>query len=200
MNNKGFMMAEVVVVSAIVMVTIVGLYQSYNKLYSTYNTRIDYYDSTTLYRLGYYRDILIENNLLKIDKETGNLYINNNDVSNTKVVDIYSSNGNTMFSLSENELQPNVNDTVLLIKTNKSSDKFEIIIKINESSKKFEINGAELDNINLTFKDYLKYLSTSTTFESSYIMVMERCTSNDDNSKNIDDCKYAYLEIYDGKE
>ena len=29
---------------------------------------------------------------------------------------------------------------------------------------------------------------------------MERCTSNDDKSKNIDDCKYAYLEIYDGKE
>ena len=29
---------------------------------------------------------------------------------------------------------------------------------------------------------------------------MERCTSNDDNSKNKDDCKYAYLEIYDGKE
>lgn len=190
MNNKGFMMAEVVVVSAIVMVTIVGLYQSYNKLYSTYNTRIDYYDSTTLYRLGYYRDILIENNLLKIDKETGNLYINNNDVSNTKVVDIYSSNGNTMFSLSENELQPNVTDTVFLIKTNKSSDKFKI-------------NGTELNSnvgINLTFKDYLSYLSTSTTFESSYIMVMERCTSNDDNSKNKDDCKYAYLEIYDGKE
>ena len=33
MNRKGFMMAEVVVVSAIVMVSIVGLYQSYNKIY-----------------------------------------------------------------------------------------------------------------------------------------------------------------------
>lgn len=190
MNNKGFMMAEVVVVSAIVMVTIVGLYQSYNKLYSTYNTRIDYYDSTTLYRLGYYRDILIENDKL------------NNLIKNTTetVTEIYSSNGNNIFSLSKNEISPYVNDTVFLIKTNKSSDKFEIIIKINESSEKFEINGAELDNINLTFKDYLKYLSTSTTFASSYIMVMERCTSNADNSKNKDDCKYAYLEIYDGKE
>ena len=29
---------------------------------------------------------------------------------------------------------------------------------------------------------------------------MERCTTNDDDSKNVDDCKYAYLEIYDGKE
>ena len=67
MNNKGFMMAEVVVVSAIVMLTIVGLYQSYNKIYSAYNTRIDYYDSTTLYRLGYYRDILIENDKLIVE-------------------------------------------------------------------------------------------------------------------------------------
>ena len=65
MNRKGFMMAEVVVVSAIVMVSIVGLYQSYNKIYSAYTTRIKYYDSTTLYRLGYYRDILITNNILE---------------------------------------------------------------------------------------------------------------------------------------
>lgn len=180
MNNKGFMMAEVVVVSAIVMVTIVGLYQSYNKLYSTYNTRIDYYDSTTLYRLGYYRDILIENDKL-------NNLINNLEDT---VTEIYGSNGVSGIQLPDNEVSQYVNDTVFLIKTNKSSDKYVI-------------TGAELDSneeINLTFKEYLSYLSTSTTFKSSYIMVMERCTSNDDNSKNKDDCKYAYLEIYDGKE
>lgn len=180
MNNKGFMMAEVVVVSAIVMVTIVGLYQSYNKLYSTYNTRIDYYDSTTLYRLGYYRDILIENDKL-------NNLINNLEDT---VTEIYGSNGVSGIQLPDNEVSPYVNDTVFLIKTNKSSDKYVI-------------TGAELDSnvgINLTFKDYLSYLSTSTTFTSNYIMVMERCTSNDDDTKNIDDCKYAYLEIYDGEE
>ena len=59
---------------------------------------------------------------------------------------------------------------------------------------------ANLTGLNETFKDYIKYLSASTTFKSSYIMVMERCTTNDDDSKNKDDCKYAYLEIYDGKE
>ena len=64
MNRKGFMMAEVVVVSAIVMVTIIGLYQSYNKLYSTYATRLKYHDAETLYRLGNYRDTLIENGSL----------------------------------------------------------------------------------------------------------------------------------------
>ena len=187
MNNKGFMMAEVVVVSAIVMVTIVGLYQSYNKLYSTYNTRIDYYDSTTLYRLGYYRDILIENDKLKI--ENGKLNINGNDVSNTQVVDIYSSNGNNIFSLPETEISSYITDTVFLIKTNKSSNKYKI-------------TGTELNSkeINQTFKDYLNFLSSSTTFNSNYIMVMERCTTTLDDKKNIDDCKYAYLEIYDGTE
>ena len=36
MNNKGFMMAEVVVVSAVIIVTLVTLYVSYNKIFSLY--------------------------------------------------------------------------------------------------------------------------------------------------------------------
>ena len=56
MNNKGFMMAEVVVVSAIVMLTLVAIYLSYNKIFTTYNQRLDYYDITTLYRLAEIRD------------------------------------------------------------------------------------------------------------------------------------------------
>lgn len=56
MNNKGFMMAEVVVVASIVLVTLVGLYTSYNKIFSIYNKRVDYYDVATLYDLAYIRD------------------------------------------------------------------------------------------------------------------------------------------------
>ena len=52
MNNKGFMMAEVVVVSSIIIVTLVGLYTSYNKILSLYNQRINYYDINTLYELA----------------------------------------------------------------------------------------------------------------------------------------------------
>ena len=59
MNNKGFMMAEVIVVSAIVLVFMTGLYLSYGKLFSIYNTRVNYYDSDTLYGIAYYRDTLI---------------------------------------------------------------------------------------------------------------------------------------------
>ena len=56
MNNKGFMMAEVVVVASIVIVTLVGFYTSYNKIISLYNQRVDYYDVDTLYRLAKVRD------------------------------------------------------------------------------------------------------------------------------------------------
>jgi len=55
-NNKGFMMAEVVVVSSVVLVTLVSFYVSYNKIISLYNQRINYYDIATLYDLAYVRD------------------------------------------------------------------------------------------------------------------------------------------------
>lgn len=61
MNNKGFMMAEVIVVSAVVMVTLVGLYTSYNKIFSLYNQRLNYYDVATLYELSHIRDNNINN-------------------------------------------------------------------------------------------------------------------------------------------
>ena len=57
MNNKGFMMAEVVVVSSIIIVTLVGLYTSYNKILAAYNQRVDYYDVTTLYQLANIREM-----------------------------------------------------------------------------------------------------------------------------------------------
>lgn len=56
MNRKGFMMAEVIVVSAVILVTLVSLYTSYNKLFSLYNQRVNYYDTNTLYELSYIRD------------------------------------------------------------------------------------------------------------------------------------------------
>ena len=69
-DNKGFMMAEVVVVSSIVLIFLTTIFTSYNKLYAAYVNRINYYDVVTLYRLGYYRDILIEND--KINDEIKN--------------------------------------------------------------------------------------------------------------------------------
>ena len=51
LNKKGFMMAEVIVVSSIVLITLTSLYISYNKIYSTYKKRINYYDVSIIYDL-----------------------------------------------------------------------------------------------------------------------------------------------------
>lgn len=85
MNNKGFMMAEVVVVSSIIIVTLVGLYTSYNKILSLYNQRINYYDINTLYELGNIRkntnlstykskDYIVDETYKKV------YYLNHNDI------------------------------------------------------------------------------------------------------------------------
>lgn len=55
MNNKGFMMAEVIVVSSVVLVALTGLYISYYKVISAYQDRISYYDVNTLYKLDFYK-------------------------------------------------------------------------------------------------------------------------------------------------
>lgn len=176
MNRKGFMMAEVVVVSAIVMVTIVGLYQSYNKLYSAYTTRLKYYDAETLYRLGYYRDTLIEN-----DKINNILLTMDKDDTQTKI--IYRNDfDNNLIELSPEEYKYN---NVLLIKNN------------NNTNEKYILNKetvANITNISETYRDYLNYLTTSTSYRSKYIMTIENC------KENPDDCHYAYLEIFDIKE
>ena len=101
MNNKGFMMAEVIVVSSIILVFLAGLYLSYNKIFAAYNSRIDYYDASTLYRLAYYRDNLIEEDKM-------------NDA-------LSSANNNTIIEITNFEVDSNYNDKVFLIYNNKSN-------------------------------------------------------------------------------
>ena len=145
MNNKGFMMAEVIVVAAIILAVMVGLYASYNKIFSLYNKRVDYYDVATLYELGNIRD--------GIDFSVDN---------------------------------PSIDGPIF-------SD---------ASRKVYYINKAELNNLSnsfdteLKYKEYLKFLSTSIETDVDNILVMERCKIKDDGKVDINNCKYAYLEVF----
>ncbi len=191
-NNKGFMMAEVIVVSVITISVLAILYNGILKLYSIYTTRIGYYDAVTLYRLGYYRNILLEN---KSNKGLNKTMLEEvlEAAKEKKYLSIYNSNdeSSSLFFIPENERPKTdtgyyVSDTVYLIYNNKKA-----------------IDGTVLDDvegINQTFKDYLRYLNSSANLLSNYVMVMERCNINDNKKINVDDCKYAYLEIYDGYE
>ena len=75
LNKKGFMMAEVIVVSSIVLITLTSLYMSYNKIYSTYKKRINYYDVSIIYDL----DKIRRNTA--IDEPTNNTKIENDVIS-----------------------------------------------------------------------------------------------------------------------
>lgn len=89
MNNKGFMMAEVVVVSSIILIALTAFYVSYNKIISIYNQRLDYYDVSTLYKLAEYRDNSLPDNPRNgLNKDTGGekiYYVNKNTIKNNNL-------------------------------------------------------------------------------------------------------------------
>ena len=70
------------------------------------------------------------------------------------------------------------------------------IVKVNKTiTLKFEDR-----KINQTFKNYIEFLLDGETINSNYMMLMEKCFLNDDETINVDRCSYAYIEIYDGNE
>lgn len=160
MNNKGFMMAEVVVVSSIVLIALAGLYKSYVKIYAIYNERIKYYDAEVLYQLAFYRDKMYDGGLLKLDSDI---------VKNEEVVLIDKNIINT------DEIVNKI-DTVYLLPKN-------------------ELDNLKKKDIKVTFKDYLDYLTGTLDIETEYMMVLERC-SNNNGELDIDNCRYAYLEVF----
>ena len=77
MNKKGFMMAELVVVSAIVLMFLAGVFISYNKIYASYIKRLSYYNVGALYRLDFYRDYYSSQlQMLELQARTDPLEIN----------------------------------------------------------------------------------------------------------------------------
>ena len=171
MNKKGFMMAELIVVSSIILVVLVGMYASYNKIYSAYTTRISYHDVTMLYRLGYYRDILKSNNIL-------NDMIN--EVDTQKIINVYSSvnDEENKFYLPINDREEFNNFNVFFVKI--ENDTLDSSLFLNKK-------------LNVTFLEYIEYLVNTVDFtQFDYMMLMEKCDINDKNN-----CNYAYLEVFE---
>ena len=50
-NNKGFMLAEVVIVSAVLITTLVSLYAGFAKVYKAYEERSSFFDTDSIYAL-----------------------------------------------------------------------------------------------------------------------------------------------------
>ncbi len=190
MNRKGFMMAEVVVVSAIVLMTLTTLYVSYNKIYTTYQRRINYYDITSLYRLGFYRNMLLNN----FDKNNMQLLINS-------VLDEMKDENKIVLNISEDVLSRSVFE-----ENTGEYKQLDTVYLVRDPSNNLHSDNFKSYNINLSFSEYIDFLNKSLIIDSNYLMIMERCFYMKDkdgkvtNEVNIDNCKYAYLELYDGYE
>lgn len=61
LNQKGFMMAEVVIVSTIILGTLVGLYSIFSKMYVVYTERSYYYNVDAVYALRTIYKNLVDN-------------------------------------------------------------------------------------------------------------------------------------------
>jgi len=174
LNKKGFMMAEVVVVSSVVLIILTTLYISYNKIVSLYETRLMYEDSNLLYSLAYYRDSLVET----YDEEHG-------DRLSKACYDLYyeqGSNNHYDILLNRVEYLPKVfNEDIVYLIHNNYEQKID--------AEKFLNHNGHLNN---TLVEYINYLSTSVDFsDADYIMLLERPYKDST-------YKYAYL-VLDNK-
>jgi len=117
LDKNGFMMAEVIVVSAIILTFLAGIFISYNKIYKVYMTRLSYYDTAALYRLDLYRDYYADAWVTKKSEAVSNkftelAYIDNNRY-NEKVFLIYNNESNLSANvLGNTKIHPTYKDYI----------------------------------------------------------------------------------------
>ena len=151
-NRKGFMLAEVIIVSVIICVVLVSLFTGINRVTKAYDLRNRYYDVNALYMAEKANLYLIE------DKSINNLISTNNPVKveNDSLYNVirYYNSGNTGSAVNI-YFTPYDKDNVEALK-----DK----------------------GTNQTYKDFIDYLSGHLEFkgEYTYMLISEICNSTDD--------------------
>lgn len=164
-NNKGFMLAETIIVTVIVATIMVSLYVAFNKVYSAYTLKNKYTDIDLLYAANAVQDYLIDN-----------LTLNNIVIGLT-----------SEYQLVDLKDTDTLNDTYCTnIFTNYHIEHM-YMIKLGESPKAEEIIK-KLTEPNQTFKDYINYLETSGKLNdgsNKYIFLLE--------AKENDLYDYEYL-------
>lgn len=147
-KNKGFMLAEVVITSTVVMTAMISLYATFTKIYNTYNIRATYYNIDGVYASKKIADYLITTD------STNNI--------------------NTLLSVNSNgysKLDTDSNGTLKALASAYSIKNAYVVRCLSDC-----IDLLENEIINQTFKDYLEYLKkyynvTSTDDGFSLIIV-----------------------------
>lgn len=181
-NNKGFMLVEIVVVTVVVVTIMTSLYIVFNRVYNAFEIKSTYSDINAIYALDLLRDYMIE-------KETTNSFIYNDlvkRVQSENYIEI-TCDIDEKFNTYCTEVFENYNiNRVFITKNNAES-----------------LRNLKNISINQTFKEYIDYLTNTLNFENSEgeILLAETYTvplsSSDDettkNEKKNTFNKYAYL-------
>lgn len=123
MNKKGFMMAELVVVSSVVVVTLTVLYASFNKIMASYDEILNYNDVGTTYRLGYYiRTNSIYNDAL-LDENFKEINLGQEEINKVEYKDnLYVCKVSTLQNLKKEKINQTFKDYITYVSENVSKE------------------------------------------------------------------------------
>ena len=145
-NNKGFMLAEVVIVSAILITTLTSLYVGFARVYKAYEERSNFFDIDSIYALKNIEDALINegifNEIINTVNTNGYVSYKKDSVSNDNYIDAY----------------------IEKIMLNYDIEYFYI----TKYSTNNIANIINIDNENIVFNDFLDYLNKNLDFSLNY--------------------------------
>lgn len=153
-GRKGFMMAEVVVVSVVIAVVLITLFTGLNRVSSAYEKRDRYYDIDALYLAMMANDALIENGSIN------NLI---NDGTSTII---------------------EANDDVNLLLNTYNNDDVNLYFSLYEKGKIDELKDLSTteETTKETTKEFIDYLKDKFDFNDdyNYVIISEICKNVDD--------------------
>lgn len=165
LNNKGFMLAEVIIVTTVMITSLVGLYKGFSNTYKAYEIKSRYYDTKTIYALKNMENFLIDEMILnKYAPSNNNFYIEiTKDLDSDEYHEAYIDK-----FITENDI-----DQLYLTK----------FTKTNLDSLKSNTNDDEL----IKYIDYIidQYISNSNSDEYTFILIAKTNTEKYSNLKIV---------------
>lgn len=146
-NNKGFMLAEVIITSVVILSAMVGLYSSFNRIYRNYQAKNNYYTLDGIYGTKEMMMFLTKNNV--------NNFINEN---------LYNAN---FYFIIKNKTSQSTNPTIKNFSTELQNLYSIDNLVIAEYDKIVLENLKKTSGMNQTFKDYIDYVIGHYNIESA---------------------------------
>ena len=157
LNNKGFMLAEVIISASVIIVTLVSLYAGFARVYKAYEIRSTYYDADSVYALKTISDYFI-------DEMVFNSYISGINNTNKYVEFKKNESPSNKIDAFINKMIENYNFNFYLTRYN--SDYLESIESISSDLKEY-INFLNSDGVIDDDANY-KYIFISETNDGRF--------------------------------